>query len=143
MASGVPASSSAWKRDLDEVRGCCPAAFSPFERAPVDQHPQDLLDEERVSLGPLENACTRLVPNLVDVQQLVDEPAGLPSTEWLQVESGCVVGLEHARMALGDLRERPVRDPVPVREASPFQKTDVASEPIDQLGEKAALPHAA
>ena len=45
-------------------------------------------------------------------------------------------------MALGDLRERPVRDPVPVREASPFQKTDVASEPIDQLGEKAALPHA-
>src|SRR5439155_26496742 len=88
LASGVPASSSAWKRDLDEVRGCCPAAFSPFERAPVDQHPQDLLDEERVSLGPLENACTRLVPNLVDVQQLVDEPAGLPSTEWLQVESG-------------------------------------------------------
>ncbi len=74
---------------LDLIEGAPPIALAD-EVSLVDQLTDDLLEEERVAFGPFEDPGVHGGREIVDREQLVDEPVGLLGRQRIECDRGVV-----------------------------------------------------
>ena len=77
-------------RDLDagDVRGGDPARALPHDRAALDEHPDDLFDEERVALGAREDEVADRVGQRLDLEQVGHEGPAVGLRQGLEGDLG-------------------------------------------------------
>ena len=89
---------------LDALRRA-PAAGLVHDQALVDQPAQDLLQEERIALGPLQDPVVGVVREAVDVQEQAHQLVGVAGAERLERDArGAAAPAAPARPAGGQLR---------------------------------------
>src|SRR5207245_7169315 len=72
-----------------DVRGACggdPPIVAALDRAPIDEHPDDLFDEERIALGLREDVLARLLRQRLEVQQVRHERPRVLSRQRIELD---------------------------------------------------------
>ena len=78
-------------RHVKQAIGGDPGTVPLLDRSFLDQHPQDLLEVERVSVGPLEDLLASVLEDAVGVEQRGDQTARIREGQRGQVEGNRVL----------------------------------------------------
>ena len=107
-------------RDLDagDRVGGHPAVALADDRAALDEHPDDLLDEERIALRALEDLAADLIGERLDLEQVRDQGARLFVVERLQADLG-----DRRAVATAGSARRAASRACPSRRARPKNRT--------------------
>jgi hypothetical protein len=123
-------------RDVREILDRSPRAVLEPEEPVVDEHAEHLLDEERVTLGGLQDPGSRVLGDLRATEQVVYEVGHLVPGEGLQQDLGGVqlpaapVRTELQQLGSRDTQEQERRITRPVREVLD-QIEEVRLRPVD------------
>jgi hypothetical protein len=104
-----------------------PAALVSYEQTTINQHAEQLLDEEGIALGPLDNKLAEFRGQSAS-QQLVEHPDAVIRGERLQLEQLTADACTPTRSAFKKLRPRR-RD----QEQRPFRRAEHVLEQLEQL----------